>query len=92
MAQHELATGEPSQVQHPWRAMTRTIFQLVVGLAAALPMIVASTGLPTTTVGIGAALAISAVVTRIMALPAVNAALATWVPWLAAEPRAGGDL
>lgn len=91
MGRHSLE-GEATQVRHPWRAMVRTVFQLVVGLAAALPMIVASTGLPATAAGIGAALAISATITRLMSLPAVNAALQLWVPWLAADPRAGGDL
>ncbi|MFI6368936.1 hypothetical protein ACIBG0_40195 [Nocardia sp. NPDC050630] len=88
-ASHE---ADASQVRYPWRAVVRTVFQLVVGLAAALPMIVATSGLPATAAGIGAALAISATITRVMSVPAVNAALAIWAPWLAAEPRAGGDL
>lgn len=83
---------DATQVRYPWRAVVRTIIQLVVGLAAAMPMIVDSTGLPTTVAGIGTALAISATITRLMSIPAVNAALAAWVPWLAAEPRTGGDL
>lgn len=91
MGRHSLE-GEATQVRYPWRAMVRTVFQLVVGLAAALPMIVASTGIPSTAAGIGAALAISATITRLMSVPAINAALAIWAPWLAAEPRAGGDL
>ncbi|GAB4582635.1 hypothetical protein [Nocardia sp. IFM 10818] len=86
------APEDASQVRYPWRAVARTIFQLVVGLAAVLPMIVASSGLPTTAAGIGAALAISAAITRLMSVPAVNAALQLWVPWLAAELRAGADL
>ncbi|WP_063017552.1 MULTISPECIES: hypothetical protein [Nocardia] len=80
---------DASQVRYPWRTVVRTAFQLVVGLAAAMPMFIASTGLPTTAAGIGAALAVSATITRFMAMPAVNAAIATWAPWLAAEPRAG---
>ncbi|MFE3196275.1 hypothetical protein ACFXHA_45270 [Nocardia sp. NPDC059240] len=92
MGRHDLAEGGPSQVRHPWRAVARTAFQLVVGLAAALPAIVASTGLPATAAGIGVALAISATLTRIMAVPAVNSALTLWAPWLAAEPRAGDGL
>ncbi len=81
---------DTTQVRYPWRAMARTIFQLVVGLAAAMPMLVASTGLPTTAAGIGAALAVSATITRIMAVPAVAILIARYAPWLAAEPRAGG--
>ncbi|MGV9666923.1 hypothetical protein [Nocardia niigatensis] len=86
MMQPTPAPEAASQVRYPWRAVARTVFQLVVGLAAALPVIVASSGLPTTAAGIGTALAISATITRVMSLPAVNAALATWLPWLAAEP------
>ncbi|WP_280442220.1 hypothetical protein [Nocardia brasiliensis] len=80
----------PTQVAYPWRALVRTVFQLVVGVAAAMPLIVSASGVPATAAGVGAALAVSAAVTRFMAVPAVNAALALWVPWLAAEPRRGG--
>ncbi|MEU1432120.1 hypothetical protein ABZ412_34140 [Nocardia sp. NPDC005746] len=88
MGQHS-APETASQVRYPWRATTRTVFQLVVGLAPMMPVIVASSGLPTTAAGIGTALAISGAITRIMSVPAVNAALSEWAPWLAAEPRAG---
>ncbi|WP_433660804.1 hypothetical protein ACQPW1_00495 [Nocardia sp. CA-128927] len=84
------ATEQPSQVRYPWRALVRTVFQLVVGLASALPIIVSASGLPATAAGIGTALAISAAITRLMGVPAVNAALAIWAPWLAAEPVGGG--
>ncbi|MGW4119896.1 hypothetical protein [Nocardia sp. NPDC004711] len=89
MGQHTAAEAA-SQVRYPWRTLARTSFQLIVGLAAAMPLIVASSGLPTTAAGIGTALAISAAITRVMSVPAVNLALAMWVPWLAAEPRDNG--
>ncbi|MGW4124778.1 hypothetical protein [Nocardia sp. NPDC004711] len=89
MGQHS-APENASQVRYPWRTLARTTFQLIVGLAAAMPLIVASSGLPTTAAGIGTALAISAAITRIMSVPQVNLALAMWVPWLAAEPRDDG--
>lgn len=75
----------PSQVRWPWRAMGRTVFQLSVGVAAAMPQLVESTGLPDTAWGVGTALAASAVVTRLMAIPGVDDMLARWVPWLAAS-------
>ncbi|MGY4098033.1 hypothetical protein ACW2Q0_00470 [Nocardia sp. R16R-3T] len=87
MGQHS-APEDASQIRYPWRTMARTIFQLVVGLAAAMPMLIASTGLPTTAAGIGTALAVSATITRIMAIPAVAILIARYAPWLAAEPRA----
>ncbi|MFE3060724.1 hypothetical protein [Nocardia sp. NPDC059236] len=89
MGQHS-APEVASQVRYPWRTLARTTFQLIVGLAAAMPLIVSSSGLPSTAAGVGAALAISAAITRFMSVPQVNIALATWVPWLAAEPRDNG--
>lgn len=79
---------QPTQVAHPWRATARTVFQLAIGLAAALPMLVGLLGLPPSA-GLAGALGVAAALTRFMALPAVNAALAQWVPWLAAEPTGG---
>jgi hypothetical protein len=75
-----------SQLRHPGHALARTMFQLVVGLAPMMPIIVAASGLPQTAAGVGVALAISAVVTRVMAIPAVEGALTIYAPWLAAEP------
>ncbi|WP_175587184.1 hypothetical protein [Nocardia cyriacigeorgica] len=62
------------------------MFQLVVGVAAALPMIVAASGLPETAAGVGVALGVAAAITRVMSIPAVNFALQRFLPWLAAEP------
>lgn len=75
-----------SQVRHPGHAVARTVFQLIVGIAPMMPVIVSASGLPQTTAGVAAALAISAIVTRVMAIPVVDAALEIWLPWLAAEP------
>jgi hypothetical protein len=81
-----------SQERHPWRATVRTIIQGGVGLAAAIP--VALSGLEDaglrvdTSVGaIATALAVSALVTRIMATPQVNAFLAYL--GLDADPETG---
>lgn len=77
-----------TQTKNPWRTTVRSAFQFLVGLAALAPFIVAAindgnegaaTGL---TAGI---LAVSAAVTRVMALPAVNSFIERWLPWLAAE-------
>ncbi|MFI5542079.1 hypothetical protein ACIA5H_37560 [Nocardia sp. NPDC051900] len=83
MGRHELQ--EPSQVRHPWRTVGRTGFQLIVGVAAAMPTLVGAAHLPMSA-GVVGALAVSAAITRFMAIPAVNDALTLWVPWLAAEP------
>lgn len=57
----------------------RTVLQLVVGLAAALPMILSASGVPETAPGVAVALATSAAVTRIMSIPQVNDLLPRWL-------------
>lgn len=86
MGRHSLPE-DATQVRYPWRTTVRTVFQLVVGVAAALPMIVAASGLPETAAGVGVALGVAAAITRMMSIPAVNVALARFLPWLAAEPN-----
>lgn len=61
------------------RRTVRTVFAFVVSLAAALPLIVDASGIPETTAGVGALLAVGAAVTRILALPAVDALLPAWL-------------
>lgn len=89
MGDHTLATSAPTQSAHPWRATLRTVFAFVVALAAGLPMIVDASGLSEATPGIATAVAVGGAVTRILALPVVNAALATYAPWLSANGRDG---
>lgn len=77
----------PTQVLNPGRAVARTVFQLIVGISAALPILVSASGIPQTAVGVGAALAMAALITRVMSLQPVETALKLWVPWLATEPN-----
>lgn len=68
-----------TQEQHPWRATARTMLAGVVALAAAAPLIwTAATGdSPEAATGAGATfLIVSGAITRVMAVPAVNAVLA----------------
>lgn len=76
-----------TQVRRPWRATVRTALAVVIALAAMLPALVDASGLDQTAPPVVGALAIAAAVTRVMALPAVEAFLARFVPWLAAEPE-----
>lgn len=80
-----------TQESYPWRAVVRTGFQVTVGVAAAMPILVSSSGLSETLPGVGVALGVSAALTRFMAIPAVNFALKLYAPWLAAAPREGTD-
>lgn len=88
MTHRSTLVDAPTQAKHPWRAVVRTIFAFVVGIAAMIPGIVASTGLAELAPWLGAAAAASAAITRVMASPVTNAFLSIYVPWLAAEPRA----
>lgn len=76
---------QATQSAHPWRATVRTVFAGGVGVLAMLPLIVDASGVPDSTPGLAGALAVSAGVTRVLALPGVNSWLRTYVPWLAAD-------
>lgn len=81
-------TTRPTQVQYPRRATIRTAFQAFVGLCALVPVIVAAFGLDPKIVWLAVPIAVAAGVTRLMQIPAVNAWIERFIPWLAAEPRA----
>ncbi|MER7046789.1 hypothetical protein [Streptomyces jumonjinensis] len=53
----------------------RTVLQATLGLAVALPGIVTASGIPASLPWVAGALAVAAGVARVMALPAVEAAL-----------------
>lgn len=86
-----MSTATPTQTRYPWRASVRTAFAVIVALAAMLPLLVDASGLDETLGPVGGTLAIATAITRIMALPAVNAFLAAFLPWLAAAPTTGPD-
>ena len=68
----------PTQTAHPWKATLRTIVSVVVSLAAAAPIIYTAITDQSPELATGAfatALAVSAAITRLMALPVVNALL-----------------
>lgn len=62
----------PTQVVHPQQALLRTVLQVIVGLAAAAPVLVANAGWSTTVPAVALILGVSAVITRIMSIPLVN--------------------
>lgn len=91
MGRHELE-ARTTQTEHPWQTVVRGIFQALVALAAAAPLIYAAftqqdPGLAAG--GAGAVLTVLAGVTRVMAVPSVESFLQAYVPWLAAAP---GDM
>jgi hypothetical protein len=81
-----MALVEPTQVKHPNRATFRTVFQGVIGFLAIIPLIITAAGIPP--VGLAAILiAVSAAVTRVMALPGVEVWIEKYIPALAAKPQ-----
>lgn len=61
------------------RRTIRTVVQSALSLAAAAPLIVEASGAPETTAGVGAGLAVAAGITRVMALPAIDRLLPSWL-------------
>ncbi|MFJ2751861.1 hypothetical protein [Streptomyces sp. NPDC087297] len=61
------------------RRTVRTVVQTVLALAAGLPLIIDAAGIPQAAAGVGIALAVAGGVTRVMALPVVEALLPAWL-------------
>jgi hypothetical protein len=61
------------------RRTVRTVIQTALGLLVLLPVIVDAAGIPATLPWVGGALAVAAGVTRVMAIPAVQALLPSWL-------------
>ena len=87
MAKHEAKT---TQSAHPWRATTRTVFTAIIALAALAPVIYSAItqSSPELATGAGAGvLFVAGAITRVMAIPGVEAFLQRFIPWLAAAER-----
>lgn len=82
----------PTQTSHPWKATLRTLVSVVVSLAAAAPIIYTAITDQSPELATGAfatALAVSAAITRLMALPVVNDLLTKI--GLGATPKVGKE-
>jgi hypothetical protein len=84
-----MATSTATQTRHPWRATVRTVFAFLGSLALVLPVVASQE----TSVGrlpyMSALVAIAGVITRVLAIPAVDSFLKTYLPFLSAEPKSG---
>lgn len=70
------------------RRTIRTAVAVVLALASGLPLLVRTAGLPETLPGLGTILTVAMAITRLMALPQVNA----WLPgWLQMTPPQAPD-
>lgn len=75
------------------RRTLRTTLEVIVALAAMVPVLVSTIGLDTTAIpALAGIVAVAAAITRIAALPAVEEFLQTWLPWLAAESSGRHEL
>ncbi len=78
----------PTQVQYPWRSTLRTVFQVALAGVAMWALIIEVAGVDQTNTIVAATILFAAGANRVMALPAVNAFITRFLPWLAAEPKA----
>lgn len=83
--------GTPTQVQYPSRTVIRTVLQVLLGLSVLIPEIISELGLNTGLPLIAGVLVICGGIARVMAMPAVNAFLSQWLPWLAPVPPPARD-
>lgn len=76
-----------TQTRHPWRATARTVFAVALVLLPLLPAIADALGVAAVP-WVAGFLAAAAGVTRVLAMPQVDALLREHLPWLASEPKA----
>ena len=69
------------------RRTLRTTVQTLLGVLAAIPLLVDAGDLPSSLPGVGVLLAVATVVTRVMANPAIDRLLPSWLR-AAADPDA----
>jgi hypothetical protein len=76
-----------TQSKYPLRATLRTIFQALVGAAFLWGGIVTTLGLDPNVGWVSLSLAITAGVTKVMAIPGVEEWLQRYLPFLSAKPK-----
>ncbi|WP_036391702.1 hypothetical protein [Micromonospora chokoriensis] len=79
------SSAQPTQTRYPWRATVRTLFAAGVGALSLLPVAAATAGVDTVP-AVAQAVGVAGAITRVLALPGVDAWLRTYVPWLATAP------
>lgn len=88
----EVAKATTTQVRHPWRATVRTVLWATVAFAGMWALVVEAMGLDQDVAWVTTSLVVTGAINRIMALPAVEAFLKEYAPWLAADPSKGFDV
>jgi hypothetical protein len=80
-----------TQVRYPWRATFRTVIAAAIGITPLLPLIASAAGL-TAVPWVVAVLALAGAITRVLAVPGVEAWLRKYFSPLAAEPKNEGGV
>ena len=75
---------QPTQARHPWRATARTTFAAVIAILPALPEIANTLGISTIPV-VASVLSVTALVTRVLAIPEVDFWLDRYFPLFSAD-------
>lgn len=83
MTQPVLAT---TQVRHPWRATVRTVLAAAVGLVPLLPIIAQTAGIAAVP-WIAGVLVVAGAVTRVLAVPGVEAWLRKYISPISAAGK-----
>lgn len=65
----------PTQTRHPWKATARTVFAAIVSIAAVWGLVVEAAGVDPSGTVVAATIAVAGAITRIMAIPQVDALL-----------------
>ena len=76
-----------TQTRNPWRATIRTVFAFLIGLAAAWALIIEAAGIDPGMEWAATSLTIAGGITRVIALPAVDALIRQFIPWLAPDKK-----
>lgn len=74
-----------TQSRHPWRAMTRTAVAGILGGVSLIPTVAVAAGVDAVP-AVAQAVVVAAAITRVLAMPAVDRWLRTYLPWLATAP------
>lgn len=80
----------PTQTRHPWRATVRTVAAAGIALLSLLPVVASVAHVDTVPV-VAQVLVVSGAVTRVLAIPGVDAWLRRYLPMLASSPAATTD-
>lgn len=76
----------PTQTRHPWRATLRTVAAALVGAVSLVPTVAVTAGVDQVP-AVAQVVVVAGAVTRVLALPQVDAWLRRYAPWLASAPR-----